>query len=248
VKSLRPISALAAILAFAALPLAVKAQAPDEQSRRNAMVAVIETLFEATSDQTGVDALDAKIAQAMRKVPRDRFLPPVLREFAYADTPLPLGHGQNLAQPYLAALMTQLLALKPGQKVFETGTDTGYHAALLSELGAEVYSVEIVAPLLDVARKVLPALGYGKVRLKLGDGYAGWAEHAPYDAILVKESSLEIPPALLRQLKEGGRMVIPLGPPEAQHLTLVEKQPGGRLRQKRYLPVRFTPFQGGERT
>jgi protein-L-isoaspartate(D-aspartate) O-methyltransferase len=239
---------LAAILAFAALPLAVKAQAPDEQSRRNAMVAVIETLFEATSDQTGVDALDAKIAQAMRKVPRDRFLPPVLREFAYADTPLPLGHGQNLAQPYLAALMTQLLALKPGQKVFETGTDTGYHAALLSELGAEVYSVEIVAPLLDVARKVLPALGYGKVRLKLGDGYAGWAEHAPYDAILVKESSLEIPPALLRQLKEGGRMVIPLGPPEAQHLTLVEKQPGGRLRQKRYLPVRFTPFQGGERT
>jgi protein-L-isoaspartate(D-aspartate) O-methyltransferase len=238
-------TALAAWLALAASPEA----AQDEQARRANMVAVVEMLIEATSAATGVAALDPRVAGAMRKVPRDRFLPPVLRELAYADTPLPLGHGQNLAQPYLAALMTQMLDVKPGEKVFETGTDVGYHAAILSELGAEVYSVEIVGPLLDVARKVLPALGYGKVRLRQGDGYSGWPEHAPYDAILVKESSLEVPPALLRQLKEGGRMAIPLGPPEGpQFLTLIEKQANGRLRQKRYLPVRFTPFQGGERT
>lgn len=236
---------LAVWLVLAAGPVS----AQDDQARRGAMVAVIEALIELTAEQTGVAALDGKIAAAMRKVPRDRFLPPSLRGLAHADTPLPLGHGQNLAQPYLAALMTQMLGVKAGEKVFETGTDVGYHAAILSELGAEVYSVEIVGPLLDVARKVLPALGYGKVRLRQGDGYSGWAEHAPYDAILVKESALEIPPPLLRQLKEGGRMVIPLGPPEGpQYLTLIEKQAAGRLRQKRYLPVRFTPFQGGERT
>jgi protein-L-isoaspartate(D-aspartate) O-methyltransferase len=238
----------AAVLLAGAFAVPAAAQQAEAVRRAN-MVAVIEVLFEATSDQTGVAALDARVAEAFRKVPRDRFLPPVLRELAYADTPLPLGHGQNLAQPYLAALMTQVLALKPGEKVFETGTDVGYHAAILSELGAEVYSVEIVEPLLAVARKVLPALGYDKVKLKQGDGYLGWAEHAPYDAILVKESSLEIPPALLRQLRPGGRMVVPLGPPEGpQFLTLVEKQANGRLKQKRYLPVRFTPFQGGERT
>jgi protein-L-isoaspartate(D-aspartate) O-methyltransferase len=242
--------AAAWLAAAAAAPAAVPAAAQDEQTRRANMVAVIEVLVEATAERTGVAALDARVAEAFRKVPRDRFLPPFMRELAYADTPLPLGHGQNLAQPYLAALMTQMLAVKSGEKVFETGTDVGYHAAILSELGAEVYSVEIVEPLLTVARKLLPALGYGQVRLKQGDGYLGWAEHAPYDAILVKESSLEIPPALLRQLKPGGRMAIPLGPPEGpQFLTLVEKQPDGRVRQKRQrLPVRFTPFQGGERT
>ena len=244
-----PIRASAAALLLAGALAAPAAAQQAEAIRRANMVAVIEVLFEATAEQTGMAALDARVAEAFRKVPRDRFLPPVLRELAYADTPLPLGHGQNLAQPYLAALMTQMLAPKPGEKVFETGTDVGYHAAILSELGAEVYSVEIVEPLLGVARKVLPALGYGRVRLKQGDGYLGWAEHAPYDAILVKESSLEIPPALLRQLKAGGRMVIPLGPPEGpQFLTLVEKQADGRLKQKRHLPVRFTPFQGGERT
>lgn len=239
-------AALTAGLMLASAPASL---ALDDAGRRRDMVAVVELLFEASSNMTGVVTLDERVAAALRKVPRHLFLPPMMRELAYADTPLPLGHGQNLAQPYIAALMTQMLAVKKGEKVFETGTDVGYHAAILSELGAEVYSVEIVEPLLNVARKVLPELGYGAVRLRGGDGYLGWAEHAPYDAMLVKESSLEIPPALLRQLKPGGRMVIPLGPPDGpQYLTLVQKRFDGSLAQKRYLPVRFAPFQGGERT
>lgn len=213
------------------------------------MVVLIELLIEATSSVTEVAQLDERIVAAFRKVPRHIFVPPNLREFAYADTPLPLGHGQNLAQPFLAALMTQMLDPKPGEKIYETGTDTGYHAALLAELGCDVYSVEIVEPLLSIARKILPGIGYGKVHFRGGDGYQGWKDHAPYDAMLVKESSLDVPPPLLRQLKPGGRMVIPLGPPDGpQYLTLVRKQPDGTLKHKRFMQVRFTPFQGGERT
>ncbi|MCK6451728.1 MAG: protein-L-isoaspartate(D-aspartate) O-methyltransferase [Alphaproteobacteria bacterium] len=235
--------------ALLALPLPAGAQAPGNGEARSRMVELIERLTELTSDTTGVDKLSERVVAAFRKVPRDAFVPPRLGAYAYADTPLPLGHGQNLAQPFIAALMTHLLDVKPGEKVFETGTDTGYHAAILSEMGVEVHSVEIVEPLLTVARRLLAELGYRGVRLRAADGYSGWPEHAPYDAILVKESSTEVPPPLWRQLKPGGRMVIPLGPPDGpQYLTVVRKEPDGTMRQKRYFPVRFAPFQGGERT
>lgn len=241
---------LAAVALLLAAGWAAEAVAQgDDAAARRAMVALIERATEATGTDTGVARIDPRVAAAMLKVPRHRFVPPQLEQFAYADTPLPLGQGQNLMQPYLAAFMTHLLAIKPGDKVYETGTDTGYHAALLAEMGAEVYSVEIVEPLLNVARQLLPQLGYDKVRLRAADGYNGWAEHGPFDAILVKESSVNIPPPLLRQLKPGGRMMIPLGPPEGQQfLTLVTKDADGTVRQKRYIAVRFTPFQGGERT
>jgi protein-L-isoaspartate(D-aspartate) O-methyltransferase len=221
----------------------------DARAARVRMVELIERLTDLTSDTTGIARLNDRIVAAFRKVPRDKFVPPRLGPYAYADTPLPLGHGQNLAQPFIAALMTHLLDPQPGEKVYETGTDTGYHAAILAELGCEVHTVEIVEPLLAVARRIVPSLGYDKVRFRGADGYAGWAEHAPYDAILVKESSLDVPPPLWRQLKPGGRMVIPLGPPDGpQFLTLVRKEPDGRMRQQRYFEVRFAPFQGGERT
>jgi protein-L-isoaspartate(D-aspartate) O-methyltransferase len=242
--------ALVALSAWAAAgPAAGPAAADEAEKARLAMVGLIERVAEASGRETGIDRIDPRVLAAMRKVPRHRFVPPQLERFAYADTPLPLGHGQALTQPFLAAFMTHVLAIKPGDKVFETGTDTGYHAALLAEMGAEVYSVEIVEPLLDIARRLLPELGYAKVRLRGADGYNGWAEHGPYDAILVKESAVDIPPPLLRQLKPGGRMMIPLGTPEGQQfLTLVTKNPDGSVRQKRYFAVRFTPFQGGERT
>jgi protein-L-isoaspartate(D-aspartate) O-methyltransferase len=143
--------------------------------------------------------------------------------------------------------MTQVLEVKPGQRVFETGTDTGYLAAILAELGAEVYSMEVVKPLLDVARALLPSLGY-KVAMEQGDGAAGWSSHAPFDAIMVKESAAEVPPLLWAQLKPGGRMVIPLGPAQGpQLLTLLVKHADGQVERVPLLAVRFAPFQGGER-
>jgi protein-L-isoaspartate(D-aspartate) O-methyltransferase len=223
------------------------AQTADEAARQ-ALVRQIERNAAELGPTTGFPTIDRPILDAFAKVPRHHFVPPPLAIHAYRDTPLPLGHGQNLTQPFLLALMAQALELKPGQRVFETGTDTGYQAAILAELGVEVFSMEIVEPLLDIARKLLPALGYPQVRLQAGDGYYGWAEQGPYDAMLIKESAIDIPGELWRQLKPGGRMVIPLGPPDdGQMLTLVIKQADGRSRRIPLMPVRFAPFQGGSR-
>lgn len=237
---------LLVVLAFLGASLPAAGQAPDAVARRE-MVRDIEEAAAQLGTATGFPKIDAKILAAFATVPRHRFVPSRLAPFAYADTPLPLGHGQNLTQPFLLALMTQALALKPGDKVFETGTDTGYQAAILAELGVEVFSMEIVEPLLDIARQLLPELGY-KVMLQHGDGYYGWAEHGPYDAMLIKESAVDIPGVLWRQLKPGGRMVIPIGPPdEGQVLTLVTKESDGRSRRVPLMSVRFAPFQGGSR-
>lgn len=223
------------------------AQAPNGSAARQEMVREIEASASQLGAITGFPKLDAQVLGAFAKVPRHRFVPGRLAPFAYADTPLPLGHGQNLTQPFILALMTQALALRPGERVFETGTDTGYQAAILAELGAEVFSMEIVEPLLDIARRLLPELGY-TVTLQHGDGYYGWAEHGPYDAMLIKESAVDIPGVLWRQLKPGGRMVIPLGPPDdGQMLTLAIKEEDGRSRRIPLMPVRFAPFQGGSR-
>lgn len=233
------------LLLFA--PLA-QAQTPDAGVARRDMVRQIERAATDLGALTGFPVIDQPILDAFARVPRHQFVPPPLIDYAYRDTPLPLGHGQNLTQPFLLALMTQALALKPGERVFETGTDTGYQAAILAEMGMQVFSVEIIEPLLDEARKLLPAAGYPKVSLKLGDGYYGWAEQGPYDAMLIKESAIDIPGVLWQQLKPGGRMVIPLGSPDnGQMLTLCIKQPNGRSQRIPLMPVRFAPFQGGSR-
>jgi protein-L-isoaspartate(D-aspartate) O-methyltransferase len=244
---MRPVLVGIAILAGGLTSLEGRSQ--DFAQARQVMIVEIEANFAVAAPLTGVRRLDSRLAEALSRVPRHRFVPPQLVPHAYADTPLPLGQGQNLTQPYLAALMTQVLEIKPGDKVFETGTDTGYQAAVLAELGARVFSVEVIEPLFAIAKHLLGELGYGEVRLQLADGYLGWAEHGPYDAILVKESTAEVPPALVQQLKPGGRMVLPLGPPEGpQFLTLVVKRDDGRLLMTPLLPVRFAPFQGGTRT
>jgi len=216
--------------------------------QRAAMVAQIEENAREAQFATGIGQLDPQIHDALRNVPRHAFVPSELEPFAYMDTPLPLGHGQSISQPYLIALMVQLTDVKNGDRVFETGTGAGYVAAVLSSLGADVYTAEVVEPLARQAAEKLAALGYDGVAVKLGDGYFGWAEKGPYDVILVKEAVHHVPPPLLRQLKPGGRMVAPIGPLEGgQILTLITKDEAGTVKTRPVLPVRFTPLQGGER-
>ena len=227
---------------------AQSAQEPDYTAARQEMVLQIEYTTAILGQVTGFPVIDRRVLEAYSKVPRHLFVPPSLVPYAYRNIPLPLGYEQNLTQPSLLALMTHALQLKPGDRVFETGTDTGYQAAILAELKTQVYSMEIVEPLFDIAKQLLPLLGYGNIALRLGDGYHGWAENGPYDAMLIKESVDDIPGALWQQLKPGGRMVIPLGPADGdQVLTLAIKRSDGRAERIPLLPVRFAPFQGGRR-
>jgi protein-L-isoaspartate(D-aspartate) O-methyltransferase len=213
------------------------------------MVQVVELQASQSAAITGIATLDARVLDAMRKVPRHRFVPEELRRFAYLPQPLPVWRGQNTAAPYLVALMTHLAEIEPGQVVFETGTGAGYHAAILAELGATVYSKEVIAPLAAEAAATLKLLGYGsRVTAAAGDGYDGWAAAAPFDAIIVKESIDHLPLPLLQQLKPGGRLVIPLGGPDGQELTVLRAGADGRLERRTVLPVIFSPLQGGERT
>src|SRR3972149_3243532 len=231
------------------MPGVTAAQEPDFAAARQEMVLEVEFTTAIFGQGTGFPGIDRRVLEPFAKVPRPRFVPPPLVPYAYRNTPLPLGYEQNLTQPSLLALMTQALELKPGDRVFETGTDTGYQAAILAELGMRVFSVEIVEPLLNIAKRLLPALGYGNVALHLADGYNGWKENAPYDAMLIKESVVEIPGALWQQLKPGGRMVIPLGPAGGpQMLTLAIKHPDGGSERIPLFSLRFAPFQGGSRT
>jgi protein-L-isoaspartate(D-aspartate) O-methyltransferase len=223
--------------------------APDFETARAQMVQVIQIETLAASEITRVSEIDPRVLAAMGRVPRHEFVPEPLARFAYEDTPIPIDPEQNLAQPFIAALMTHLLQVEPGDTVFETGTDSGYQAAVLAELGAKVYSVEVIEPLAAAAAERLKRLDYRDVAVKAGDGYYGWVEHAPYDAILVKEAIDHLPPSLAAQLKPGGRMVVPLGPTNAaQELTLIEKDAQGNIRRRSVLPVRFAPLQGGDRT
>jgi len=216
--------------------------------QRAAMVAQIEENAREAQFATGIGELDPRILEALRNVPRHAIVPTELERFAYMDTPLPLGHGQSISQPYLIALMVQLTEVESGDRVFETGTGAGYVAALLATLGADVYTAEVVEPLARSAAEKLATLGYDRVAVKFGDGYFGWAEKGPYDVILVKEAVHHVPPPLLRQLKPGGRMVAPIGPLDGgQILTLITKDASGAVKTRPVLPVRFTPLQGGER-
>lgn len=186
---------------------------------------------------------DKATLSAMRKVERHRLVPKEQVRNAYQDRPLPIGHGQTISQPYIVAYMTEIIEPRSGMKVLEIGTGSGYQAAVLAEIVDEVYTIEIIEPLGKRAETNLKELGYTNIRTKVADGFFGWEEHAPYDAIVVTAASEYIPPPLIEQLKEGGKMVIPLGAPLApQHLMLVEKKKDGKWKTKNLLPVRFVPF------
>ncbi len=188
----------------------------------------------------------AATLRAMRRVMRHRLVPPDVRAQAYSDSPLPIGYGQTISQPYIVAYMTEVVRPAKGQKVLEIGTGSGYQAAVLAEIVDEVYTVEIVRPLAQRARRDLNDLGYENIHFRTGDGYHGWEAHGPYDAIVVTAAAEYIPPPLLAQLKEGGRMVIPVGSQfMTQQLVLVEKR-DGRTRSRNLMPVRFVPFTRSE--
>ena len=185
---------------------------------------------------------DARVLGALRKVPRHLFVPPAVAGEAYGDHPLPIGHGQTISQPYIVAFMTEALGLKGGERVLEVGTGSGYQAAVLAEIAGDVYSIEIVQPLGVEARDRLTRLGYRNVQVRIGDGYQGWAEAAPFDAIVVTAAAPRVPEPLKAQLKEGGRLVIPVGD-EVQELMVVTRR-GETFAERRVLPVRFVPMTG----
>jgi protein-L-isoaspartate(D-aspartate) O-methyltransferase len=186
---------------------------------------------------------DARVLAAMRKVPRHEFVPEQWADAAYEDHPLPIGHGQTISQPYVVALMTELLHLSPGAKILEVGTGSGYQAAILAEIAEEVYSVEIIEALAKESADRLQRLGYKNIHVKRGDGYLGWPEQAPFEAIIVTAGAEHVPPPLIEQLKRGGRMVIPVGEPHGeQSLLLVEKDIDGTVSTRNVAPVLFVPL------
>jgi protein-L-isoaspartate(D-aspartate) O-methyltransferase len=188
------------------------------------------------------DITDPRVLAAMGQVPRHRFVPGSLASRAYGDYPLPIGQGQTISQPYIVALMTEWAEVRPGDKVLEVGTGSGYQAAVLAEITDKVFSIELRPELAREAAARLQSLGYARVRLKSGDGYLGWPEEAPFDAILVTAAAPQVPPALAAQLKEGGRLVIPLGAPGGVQTLVRLRQTQGKLKEEASLPVRFVPL------
>jgi len=213
---------------------------------REQMVAAItaDTIFACAS--IGKAALGQRVMATLGKVPRHEFVPVELQPFAYANVPLPIGFGKTISQPFIVGLMTDLLAIDAGDAVLEIGTGLGYQAAVLAELAQKVYSVEILEELANQARQRLRQQKYTNIEFKIGNGYYGWPEHAPYDKIIVTAAPDLIPPPLIEQLKPGGMMVIPAGLAEAQRLLLVEKDVSGALTTTEILPVRFTQLEGTE--
>jgi len=215
---------------------------------RQQMVAEItaDTIFACAS--IGKAALGERVIATLGKVPRHEFVPVELQPFAYANVPLPIGFGKTISQPFIVGLMTDLLAIDAGDTVLEIGTGLGYQAAVLAELAQKVYSVEILEELAEQAKQRLRRQKYTNIEFKIGNGYYGWPDHAPYDKIIVTAAPDLIPPPLFEQLKPGGKMVIPAGLAEAQRLLLVEKDVTGALTTAEILPVRFTQLEGTEST
>jgi protein-L-isoaspartate(D-aspartate) O-methyltransferase len=210
------------------------------------MIAVIAAQAVFSSGETGKAAIAAPVLEAMGKVPRHEFVPAEMRAYAYVDSPLPIGCSKTISQPFIVALMTDLLDLRPEDSVLEIGTGLGYQAAVLAALGKKVYSVEIIDELAQQARQRLARQGCANVELRLANGYYGWPEHAPYDKIIVTAGADLVPPPLLEQLKPGGRMVMPSGLPDSQQLVLVEKDAAGRTKMKEILRLRFSLLEGVE--
>jgi protein-L-isoaspartate(D-aspartate) O-methyltransferase len=234
------------VLLVAACSLGATAQG-DPAAERARMVATIEAHAKQASIALGRHFIATDILKVVGDVPRHEFVPDRVRGDAYADRPLPIGYGQTISQPFIVALMTDLLRVRPGDIVLEVGTGSGYQAAVLAHLARQVYTIEIVPALADSAAARLQRLGYGNVATRSGDGYYGWEEAEPFDGIIVTAAASQIPPPLIRQLKPGRRMVIPLGAPFAlQHLVLVERN-AGRMTTKQLLPVSFVPLTSGSR-
>jgi protein-L-isoaspartate(D-aspartate) O-methyltransferase len=212
---------------------------------RQRLVDEIAADVQSTSTRLGKSALETQVLDAIRTVPRHEFVPPHRQSEAYANRPLPIGHGQTISQPSLVAVMTDLLHVDRDSRVLEIGTGSGYQAAVLAALVQHVYSIEIIPALAEVARERLQRLGYTNTTVRTGDGYYGLEAHAPFDAIIVTAAASHIPPPLLRQLKPGGRMVIPVGSSFlTQHLMLVHKDQEGRVKTRQVLPVAFVPLTG----
>ena len=214
----------------------------DLMRRQMILEVVAETVF--LTQRLGRAALDARVIDVMAKIPREEFVPVELRPYAYLNRPLPVGCGKTISQPFIIALMTDLLEPQAGDVVLEVGTGVGYQAAILAELVQQVYSVEIIDELTQHAKRRLMRLGYRNIEVRTGNGYYGWPEHAPFDKIIVTAAPDLIPPPLLAQLKPGGRMVIPAGVPDEQQLMLVEKAENGTLATSNILPVRFSELEG----
>jgi len=207
------------------------------------MIEEIESEVAFTRHMIGRDHLDPRVMAAMREVPRDTFVPPDLRDAAFDNGPLPIGHGQTISQPYIVALMTDLLQLRSEQNVLEIGTGSGYQTAILSRLCRQVYSMEVVPELSQAAQRLFQRLGYDNIQTRTGNGYQGWLEHAPYDGIIVTAAAGYIPSDLIEQLKPGGRLVIPVGVPYGnQELILAEKNLNGEIHTRDILGVVFVPM------
>jgi len=219
--------------------------ADDYADARQQLLDSIAKDVESTSLYLDRKALDPRVLAAMAKVPRHEFVPEDQKSHAYENRPLPIGYGQTISQPYIVAIMTDILQTTPDSVVLEIGTGSGYQAAILSALVKQVYSIEIVAPLGEQAKQRLARLGYDNVEVRIGDGYYGWPEHAPFDAIVVTAAGSHVPPPLIAQLKPGGRMVIPIGSRFlTQQLLLVKKLPDGKITTEQIMPVRFVPLTG----
>ncbi|MFQ5785086.1 MAG: protein-L-isoaspartate(D-aspartate) O-methyltransferase [Alphaproteobacteria bacterium] len=209
---------------------------------RREMIEIIAVHTVLAGDQTGRRVLGDRVIEAMGRVPRHEFVPVELRAFAYNDHPLPIGYDKTISQPFMVALMTDLLDIREGESVLEVGTGLGYQAAVLAEIAARVYSIEIIEELAEEAGRRLKTLGYANVEIRLGDGSRGWPEFAPFDKVIVTAAPELIPPLLLAQLASGGRMIIPAGIADDQKLMLVEKGADDKIRTRELLPVRFTPL------
>ena len=234
---MKPFPLCACLLLLSPLPATWAASSPATSPFATEREGMVRTQIEAR----GVK--DAAVLAAMRRVPRHEFVPADVRAQAYADHPLPIGERQTISQPYIVGFMTELLQVKPGHRVLEIGTGSGYQAAVLAELGADVYTIEIVEKLAATARSVLQRLGYDRIRVRAGDGYQGWPDAAPFDRIIVTAAPPEVPQPLIDQLKPGGRLVVPEGVHD-QDLVLYTKTADGKLQRERVLPVRFVPMTG----
>lgn len=236
--------ALSGVMAALFLGMAMNTEAAgDAPELRERMIAEIIQLVRDTRRETGREVLGERTLAAMRRVDRHRFVPPAQTGQAYDNRPLAIGSGQTISQPFIVALMTDLLDVAPGDRVLEVGTGSGYQAAVLAEIAREVYSIEIIEPLARTAARELKAAGYRNVQTRIGDGYAGWPDAAPFDAIMVTAAAPQVPQPLIDQLKNGGRLVIPVGEQTgAQSLLVIAKDANGVVSRRKVLDVRFVPL------
>jgi protein-L-isoaspartate(D-aspartate) O-methyltransferase len=227
--------------------LGFSAEGQDTAAQRARMVAEVDAMYAETRSETGLAAMSPAVRRALGKVERHRLVPPGEASRAYRNHPLPIGSGQTISQPYIVALSADLLNAGAGDVVLEVGTGSGYQAAVLAEIVAKVYTIELIPSLGHAARQRLEELGYGNIEVRVGDGYAGWPDKAPFDGIVVTAAAPHVPQALVDQLKPGARMVIPVGgESDLQYLKVLTKRADGGVEEKRVLPVRFVPLVPGK--